>query len=209
MANGCRWPSRPCWASGMVGLTVAKRHDLLEAAEALGVLPRGRTRRLPSRSGRDRRRHQRHHRWAHRRHRRLGVHLRHLVVPASCSRSCSTSPTIRTPPAQPRSARARDPGRSPEGRPDPVEISSTRFPEIGEVDSKLIELAKRARRCHPDQRLQPKSCGGAAGPSRAQRQPAGERGQAGVPARRGAPRPGHPGGQGGRARGWRSSTTGR
>ena len=50
----------------------------------------------------------------------------------------------------------------------------------------------------PDQRLQPEPGRRAAGRPRPEHQLAGQRGQAGRPARRGAPGRGHPGGQGGR-----------
>ena len=55
-----------------------------------------------------------------------------------------------------------------------------------------------AQRRDPDQRLQPQSRRRAAGRARPEHQLAGQRGEAGVPARRGAAGPGHPGGQGGR-----------
>ena len=82
--------------------------------------------------------------------------------------------------------------------PTPVEIVDDDFPDIAEVDAKLVALAKRQQRGDPDQRLQPQPGRRAAGHPGPQHQLAGERGQAGRPARRGAPGPGHPGGQGGR-----------
>jgi uncharacterized protein YacL len=61
----------------------------------------------------------------------------------------------------------------------------------------------------PDQRLQPQPRRGAPGRSGHEHQLAGQRGQARRAARRGAPRPGHPGGQGAPVRASASSTTGR
>ena len=102
----------------MLGLTVAKRHDLLEAVEALGLLPpAAATTRAPApRRADHRRRHQRHHRRPHRRHRRLGLPVRHARRAALRARRAPAHrrhPDTATP--QPRPARARDPGRAPEG----------------------------------------------------------------------------------------------
>ena len=70
---------------GMVGLTVAKRQDLLIAAEAVGIFrpPRNEAeRRADGRRPAHRRRHQRDHRRPHRRDRRIRLHLRDPRRPA-------------------------------------------------------------------------------------------------------------------------------
>ena len=69
---------------GMLGLTVAKRADLLVAAEAVGLIrrppPEGAVQ--PGRRASDRRGHERHHRRPDRRGRRVRLHLRNARHPA-------------------------------------------------------------------------------------------------------------------------------
>ncbi len=81
----------------------------------------------------------------------------------------------------------------------PVEIIEDDVPEITEVDAKLVALARGAQPGHPDQRLQPEPRRRTAGRPGHEHQLPGERGQARPVARGGAAGQGHPGGQGARA----------
>ncbi len=130
---------------GMAGLMVAKRHDLITAAEAIGVFRRGgeESPRLRARRAARGRGHERHHRRPDRRHRRGGL-------PAGNARRAAGRP--RRAPADRRQpghdARAR--GRrgleivarlQKEDR-IPVEITDETHPEIPEVDAKLVAMAR-------------------------------------------------------------------
>ena len=108
---------------GMLGLTVAKRSDLLLAAEAIGVIRRqdpesaaaARRRRAPHRG-----RHERDHRRPDRRDRRVGLHLRDARHPALRPRGAPAHRRqLRRAAPQPRPARARDPQPDAEGARDP------------------------------------------------------------------------------------------
>ena len=84
---------------GMMGLTVAKRYDLIAAAEGAGLIRRPREDGEGPGEGepQDRRGHERPDRRADRGDRRVRVHLRDAGrARASCSRSSSTSPIPRT-----------------------------------------------------------------------------------------------------------------
>ena len=83
----------------------------------------------------------------------------------------------------------------------PVEVSEETYPEITEVDAKLVAFARDRGAAHPDQRLQPQPRRRAAGDPGPQHQRAGERGQGGRASRRGDERQDHPGGQGAGTRG--------
>ena len=96
----CRSGSRIFLGLGMLGLTVAKRKDLLIAAEAVGIFrpPAAERGGGPSRGEpADRRRHERDHRRPDRRDRRVRASsTARSSSRASSSMSCSTSPTART-----------------------------------------------------------------------------------------------------------------
>ena len=209
---GCRSASRSSWASGMLGLTVAKRARPLVAAEAVGLIRRPRPRTPRPRRGDP-----------------------HIVVDTSAiidgriaeivesgfiygtlviprfvldelQHIADSSDTLR----RNRGRRGLEIlGRMQKEPATPVEIVEDDVPDMTEVDAKLVALARHAQPGHPDQRLQPQPRRRAAGRPGHEHQLAGQRGEAGRPARRGAPRPGHPGGQGGRARASASSMTGR
>ena len=135
---------------GMMGLTVAKRYDLIAAAEGAGLVRRPGTR-SPSTTPtgpQDRRGHQRPHRRPDRRDRGVRLHLRHARrARVSCSRSCSTSPTRRTRcGATAAGAASRSSTRMQRDPRTPIEIVEDEAPGIAEVDAKLVELAKRRSR---------------------------------------------------------------
>ena len=106
---------------GMLGLTVVKRHDLLEATEALGVLPRHRDGAQPVPIG------------------PVIVVDTSAIIDGRIADIADHSDTAK-----------RNRGRRgleilaalQKGDRVPVEISEEDFPEIGEVDLKLIALAK-------------------------------------------------------------------
>ena len=146
------------------------------------------------------RRHQRHHRRPHRGHRR---------PPASCSArwSCRAScwqelQHIADDP----DANKRNRGRRglemlavlQKDHRIAVELTDEDVPEIEEVDAKLVALARRADAAILTTDYNLNRVAAAAGRPRPQPQPAGQRREAGLPARRGAARQGHPGGQGAR-----------
>ncbi len=113
---------------GMLGLTVAKRKDLLIAAEAVGLLRRrgpAADERAVARRAAHRRRHERDHRRADRRDRRVRVHLRHARDPAlRARRAPAHRRQLGRAPPQPRPARARDPEPDAEGAGRPRSRSS-------------------------------------------------------------------------------------
>ena len=135
---------------GMVGLTVAKRADLMAAAETIGLFrrptPRGRG--APARASRT-------SSWTRARSSTAGSprssspgsSTGRSSCPGSCSTSSSTSPTAPTPcaataaGAASRSCRGcrRTPGRRSRS-------SRSDFPDIDEVDAKLVALAKTRSR---------------------------------------------------------------
>ena len=105
---------------GMLGLTVAKRRDLVIAAEAVGLVrrPNAEGTRRGHALGRaaHRRRHQRHHRRPDRRDRGVGLHLRHARGAAlRARRAPAHRRQLGHAPPQPRPARPRDPGADAEG----------------------------------------------------------------------------------------------
>ena len=132
-----------------------------------------------------RRRHERDHRRADRRHRRVRLHLRdarRAAVRARRAAAHRRQPRHAAP--EPRPAGPRDPRPDAEGRPRRRSRSSrTTCPTIAEVDAKLVALARARSRDHPDQRLQPQPGRRAAGRPGDERQLAGQRGEAGRPAR--------------------------
>ena len=67
--------------------------------------------------------------------------------------------------------------------PTPIQIVDDPLPAVKEVDAKLVALAQQPQPGDPDERLQPQQGRGAAGHSRPQRQLAGQRHQAGGAAR--------------------------
>ena len=198
---------------GMVGLTVAKRDDLLVAAEAIGLVRRpdaGRRRapRAATRTSSSTR--ARSSTAGSRTSSTPGFLYGTLVVPRfvldELQHIADSSDTLR----RNRGRRGLEIlARMQKEPPTPVEIVDEDVPDVAEVDAKLVALAQAPEPGDPDQRLQPQPGRRAAGRPGPEHQLAGERGQAGRAARRGAPRPGDPGGQGGRARASASSTTAR
>ena len=187
---------------GMLGLTVAKRQDLLIAAEAIGLVrrpvPEGEA---TARSGDP----------------QIvvdtsaiidgriaeivesGFIYGTLVVPKfvldELQHIADSSDTLR----RNRGRRGLEIlARMQKDSPTPIEIVDEPLPEIAEVDAKLVALARVRLEGDPHERLQPQPGRRAAGRPRPERQLARERRQTGRPAGRGAPGPGHPGGQGGR-----------
>ena len=197
---------------GMVGLTVAKREDLLLAAEAIGLVrrPAPATARATRRRSPHRRRHERDHRRPDQGHRRVRLHLRHARRPEVRPRGAPAHRRqLRHAPPQPRPARARHPRPDAEGVVDAGRDRRRRRAR----DRRGRREARRPRpgpeQGDPDERLQPEPRRRAPGHPGPEHQLARERREAGRPAGRGAPGPGHPGGQGGRARASASSTTAR
>ena len=79
-----------------------------------------------------------------------------------------------------------------------LELSDEDEPGTSTVDAKLVGARAAPRRGHPHDRLQPQPGRAAPGRPGHEPQPARQRAQARVPARRGAAGQGHPGGQGAR-----------
>ncbi len=142
----------------MVGLTVAKREDLVAAAQATGLRARRRTgrRRDPERPDAGRGRHERHHRRPHRRHRRFGLPVPQARHPAfRPGRVAADRRQLRHPAAGQGAARPRDPGPPPEGRPDAGRDRDRRSARGGRRGRQADRPGPRSRRRNPDQRLQP------------------------------------------------------
>ena len=171
----------------MVGLTVAKREDLVAAARGR----RAASRREPG-LGRDpdasrdagRRRHQRHHRRPHRRHRRLGLPVSPARHPAlRPRRAAADRGQLGHAAARPRAARPGDPGPTAEGRPDSGGDRHRRSCGGRRRRRQARGDGPRPRRRDPHQRLQPEPRRGPAVDPRPEHQLAGQRAQAGVAAR--------------------------
>ena len=138
---------------GMMGLTVAKRDDLLDAARDVGLFRapdarpgRRRRDRAPERAA-DLRRHQRHHRRPVRGRRRLRASWpARSSCRGSCSASCSTSPTTATRPAA--AAAAAGSMSSPCSRRTIASTSTSSDEDVPDgkaVDAKLVALARTPR----------------------------------------------------------------
>ena len=195
---------------GMMGLTVAKRNDLIAAAEVrrarppLRVGPGARGGRAP-----DRRRHERPDRRADRRDRRVGVHLRDpRRAPVRARGAAAHRRLVGRAPAQPRPARARHPGADAARPAHPRRDRRRRGARHrgGRRQAGRAREASESRRA--DQRLQPQPGRRAPGRARDEHQLARQRREARGPARRGVAGQGHPGGQGGGPGRRLSSTTG-
>ena len=134
---------------GMMGLTVAKRFDLIAAAEGAGLIRR---------PGRERRRRPRASRGSSStpacsstagspRSSTPGSSTGRWSCRGSCSRSSSTSPTRPTRcAATAAGAGSRSSTRMQRDPRTPVEIVEDEAPGVAEVDAKLVELAKRRSR---------------------------------------------------------------
>ena len=129
----------------MVGLTVAKRHDLITAAESMGLLRPTAARRRGARRPADPRRHERDHRRPDRGHRRLGLPVRDARGAAvRARRGPAPRRQLGHAAPDPRPARPRDPGPHAQDRHDARSIVIDEdVPDTPEVDSKLVALAKR------------------------------------------------------------------
>ena len=198
---------------GMVGLTVAKRADLMAAAETIGLFRR------PSPEGEANAREGEPHivvdtsaiidgRIAE--IVESGLHLRDARRAAlRARRAPAHRRQLGHAPSQPRPARPGDPVADAEGRPDAGRDRRGALPGHRRGRRQARRARQDAQPGDPDQRLQPQPGGRAAGDPGAQHQLAGQRREARPAARRGPPGPDHPGGQGGAARVSASSTTAR
>ena len=172
---------------GMLGLTVAKRQDLLIAAEAVGLVRRpgvdpatgatagdphivvdtsaiidGRIAEIVE----------------------SGLHLRHAGGPAlRPRRAAAHRRQLRHAPAEPRSPRPRDPQPDAEGAGHAGRDRRGRRPGHRRGGRQARRARPRPEPGHPDQRLQPQPRRRAAGRARDEHQLARERGEARRPAR--------------------------
>ena len=196
---------------GMMGLTVAKRFDLIAAAEGAGLVRRPGEDKA-SRRGRapDRGRHQRPHRRPDRRDRRVRVHLRDADRAAvRARRAAAHRGLVGHPAPEPRPARPRDPQPDAARPAHPRRGRRRRGARCGRGGCEAGRAGEASQPRRADQRLQPQPRRRAPGRPGDEHQLAGQRREAGRPARRGPAREGHPGGQGVRARASASSTTAR
>ena len=188
---------------GMLGLTVAKRRDLHRRRPGGRAAPAGRD---------DGRRPER--RAATRASSSTPARSSTAASPRSSSRASSTgrsssrasswtsSSTSPTAPTRSAATAVVAASRSSTGcrrsRAHRSRSSRTTYPTRRRGRRQARRPGARPQRGHPHERLQPQPRGRAAGRPGDEHQLPGQRGEAGRPARRGAARPGHPGGQGGR-----------
>ena len=221
-AVAARGPARDVAAARRVAVPRA-RDARADRRQARGPAPRrrGDRARPPARARRaaaprrrrppHRRRHERDHRRPDRRDRRVRVHLRHARRPEVRPRGAPAHRRqLRHAPPQPRPARPRHPRPDAEGLVDAGrDRRRRRARTIAEVDAKLVALARARSKAILTNDFNLNRVAELQGDPGPQHQLARERREAGRPAGRGAPGPGHPGGQGGRARASGSSTTAR